>query len=303
MIDKQQILDSLFDGLYTVTRERKITYWNQSCEKITGYTSDEMVGTHCYDSPLKHVDKDGKNLCRDGCPLSWAIAHRTNHEDEIFLRHKDGYRVPVNVRVAPLYDSTGQVNGASELFRDSTPSGAIADRISELEDLAMLDPLTQLANEKYAKEQIQQYLAEMQRYPIKVGVALFKIDNINVLLKQHGKQAFDQFQVVAGQTLKRNARPLDLLARLDEGLFLGLFRNVSDNPLHMACEKMRLLFMQSYFHVEDELVSGTISAGAHCLRKDDSYDSIIKKCTDHLNFCQKNGGNQTKIDIRFIVQP
>ena len=256
-----------------MTRDRKITYWNEAAEKITGYTSEEMVGTHCYDNYLKHVDGEGNNLCQDGCPLSWAIAHRTKHEDEIFLRHKDGYRVPINVRISPLYDSDSQVSGASEVFRENTPTGLIADRLSELEELAMLDPLTKLANEKYARERIEQNLEEMKRYPIKVGVALFKIDNINVFVKQHGRKIFEQFQQVAGQTLERNSRPLDLIARIDEGLFLGIFRNVSDNFLFATCEKMRLLFIQSYFYLGKEQVSGTFSTGAHCLRVADSYSA------------------------------
>jgi PAS domain S-box-containing protein/diguanylate cyclase (GGDEF)-like protein len=302
MIDQQQVLDSLFDGLYTVTCDRKITYWNDAAESITGYTADEMIGRHCYDSLLKHVDKEGNNLCRDGCPLSWAIAHRTKHEDEIFLRHKEGYRVPINVRVSPLYDSNGQVVGASELFRDNTPSGSIADRISELEELAMLDPLTKLANEKYAQDQITQYQSEMHRYPIKVGIALFKIDKVNVFRKQYGEEAFKQFQVIAGQTLKRNARPLDLIARIDEGLFLGIFRNVTDNLLHTTCEKMRLLFMQSYFYLDEELVKGTLSAGGRCMRLDDDYSNIINGCMSLLKNCQRSGGNQSKIDIRLVAK-
>lgn len=302
MTDHRQILDSLFESLYLVTRERKITYWNDAAESLTGYSAEEMVGTHCYDSPLKHVDKKGNNLCRDGCPLSWAMAHKTKHEDEIFLRHKKGYRIPINVRVSPLYDNNGQVNGASELFRDNTPTGSIADRISELEELAMLDPLTKLANGKFAMSQVEQYLSEMKRYPVKAGVALFKIDGINVLLKRCGKEVFDQLQVITGQTLKSNTRPLDLIARIDEGLFLGLFRNVTDNTLHATCEKMRLLFKQSYFYAEEELISGTISVGGRCLRKEDEYASIISHGMDYLKDCQLEGGDRTKIDIRLIAK-
>ncbi len=300
MSDQKQVLDSLFDGLYTVTCERKITYWNNAAEEITGYTAEELVGTYCYDGPLKHVDKEGNDLCSDGCPLTWAISHRCKHEDEIFLKHKDGFRVPINVRVSPLCDSTGRVHGASELFKDNTPTGAIAERLAELEELALVDPLTRLANAKYAREQIEQSLKEMQRYPLKVGVAIFKIDNIDLFIKAHGRKAFDQFQTIASQTLAHNSRPLDLIARIDEGCFLGIFRNVTDNLLDSTCEKMRLLFAKSSFPLGGATISGTFSAGGHCLRNDDNYTNVIEHCHKYLSECQKDGGNRSRVSIRLL---
>ena len=91
MFDSQEILDNLFDGVYVVTRNRKITYWNKTAEEITGYSAEELTGTHCFDGTLKHVDENGVNLCHEGCPLAWAMAHRCKHEASLFLPHKDGH--------------------------------------------------------------------------------------------------------------------------------------------------------------------------------------------------------------------
>ena len=38
------LLDSLFDAVYTVDRRGVISYWNQSCERITGYTAADVLG-------------------------------------------------------------------------------------------------------------------------------------------------------------------------------------------------------------------------------------------------------------------
>lgn len=302
MNDPKQVLDNLFDGLYTVTTDRKITYWNQSAQNITGYSAEQMVGTYCYDSLLKHVDKNGKDLCNDGCPLSWAIKNQCKHEDDIFLRHRDGFRVPITVRVSPLYDADGQVTGASELFQDNTPSGAMAERLAELEELAMVDPLTKLANEKYAREQIELHIKEMHRNPYKIGIAIFKIDNIQALLDDYGKKGFDQLQIIAGHTLKRNCRPLDIIAKLNDGEFLGIFRNVSENLLLATCEKMRFLFKKSDFPVNKKHVSGTLSAGGHCLKPDDDYEKVISLCRRYVSNNERNGGDKTKVNIRLVAK-
>ena len=48
-----------------------------------------------------HVDTEGTNLCRNGCP-STVHGYRGPFRGEIYLHHKDGHRVPVRVRVAPI---------------------------------------------------------------------------------------------------------------------------------------------------------------------------------------------------------
>ncbi|HEX7541873.1 MAG TPA: PAS domain-containing protein [Anaerolineales bacterium] len=35
--DPKDILDNLYDGVYFVDPERRITYWNNGAERITGY--------------------------------------------------------------------------------------------------------------------------------------------------------------------------------------------------------------------------------------------------------------------------
>ena len=57
--DYLQLLDHLYDGLYFVDPQRKITFWNRTAEQITGYTAEEVIGSHCYDNILNHVDADG----------------------------------------------------------------------------------------------------------------------------------------------------------------------------------------------------------------------------------------------------
>ena len=64
------ILDSLNDGLYVCNRDRRILYWNRAAERITGWSSEEVVGLRCMDNILDHKDKDGRRLCgEEFCPL------------------------------------------------------------------------------------------------------------------------------------------------------------------------------------------------------------------------------------------
>ena len=45
----QLILDSIADGVFTVSPEWRITSWNKAAERITGFSAEEAVGSYCHD--------------------------------------------------------------------------------------------------------------------------------------------------------------------------------------------------------------------------------------------------------------
>src|SRR5208283_429737 len=114
----EKLLDGIFDGVYFVDVERKLTYWNRGAERLTGYSAGEAVGRPCYDNFLVHVDETGRALCLNGCPLHRTIGDGQAREAEVFLRHKLGHRISVYVRVAPITDQSGQIVGAVEIFSE-----------------------------------------------------------------------------------------------------------------------------------------------------------------------------------------
>ena len=102
------IINNIYDGLYLVDRTRKITFWNSAAERITGFSSAEVVGRRCLDNILVHVDGQGCELCKNACPLAATMKDGVAREADIFLQHKSGYRVPITVRVTPLKDAARQ---------------------------------------------------------------------------------------------------------------------------------------------------------------------------------------------------
>lgn len=150
-----RIIESLHDGLYFVDTNRVITYWNKAAERISGFTAAEVVGRSCADKILTHVDGEGRCLCTGLCPLAATIADGVDREAEVYMYHKDGHRVPVLVRVNLLKDPAGKVIGGIELFSDISSIQANILRVLELEKLALLDNLTQLANRNYLERELQ----------------------------------------------------------------------------------------------------------------------------------------------------
>lgn len=114
------VLDSIFDGVYIVDRERRIIFWNRAAEEMTGYQKKEVMGRCCHDSMLNHIDEQGTMLCFTACPLARAIQTGESIRAKVYPTHKEGHRFPVYTHIGAIRDETGETIAGIEVFRDIT---------------------------------------------------------------------------------------------------------------------------------------------------------------------------------------
>ncbi len=144
LISAEKILDCLTDGVYVCDRDRRIVYWNQSAERITGWRSEDVVGRACREGILNHIDKDGHQLCgEEYCPLHRAMITgvTTNVPIIVFALCRDGRRVPTQVTTAPFRNEAGEVIGAVETFRDVSPMLVDLERAQKIQRQALQQDL------------------------------------------------------------------------------------------------------------------------------------------------------------------
>ena len=108
----EAIVNSIADGVITVSKDLRITSFNKSAENVTGFSAREVIG-----KPCRSIFRSA--ACEEGCPVVETIrtgAPATGVEVEILS--KDGSRIPVSMNTALLRDENGVVVGAVESFRD-----------------------------------------------------------------------------------------------------------------------------------------------------------------------------------------
>jgi diguanylate cyclase (GGDEF)-like protein/PAS domain S-box-containing protein len=288
----RKLLDSLYDGVYFADTERKITYWNQGAEQLTGYSYDEAVGRHCFDNFLVHVDEGGSALCFNGCPLAATIADGERREAEIYLRHKLGHRVPVSVRVAPMRDNAGSIIGAVEVFSDISAKKNIERRAGELENLAFRDALTKVPNRLYLELKVGQAMQEVEQLGRVIGLIMVDIDHFN---DTYGHDAGDATLRTVCNTLSHNMRPGDIVGRWGGEEFLVLAVDVTANGLATFAERCRHLIAESAVSIGNEHLQVTASLGATLLLHGESAESAIRRA-DQLMYKSKIAGrNRTTL--------
>ena len=288
-LDFQDLLENMYDGLYSVDTDRKITYWNKAAERITGFSAKEVVGLHCFDNILIHVDGKGNNLCTGMCPMEKTIRSGIPGEAEVFLHHKNGHRVPVWVRMTPILDASGCIVGGVELFSDLSPQDAMFLKIEELEKLAFLDYLTKIANRHYLESELESRLAEMKRYNLSFGILLIDIDHFKRVNDTHGHDVGDTVLKRVAQTLLHLARPFDLFGRWGGEEFLGIIRNVDRATLASIGERVRILVGKTLTETPEGVLVVTVSIGAAVASPSDTVHSLIKRA-DNLLYESKNKG-------------
>lgn len=106
------ILDSIADGVFTVDRENRVTSFNRSAERITGFSREEAVGQYCFDIFRA-------SICQGDC----ALRHTLETGEQVVnqaanIITKVGRQVPISISTAVLRDETGEVIGGVETFRD-----------------------------------------------------------------------------------------------------------------------------------------------------------------------------------------
>jgi PAS domain S-box-containing protein len=108
------IVSSAQDAIISKDLQGIVTSWNQSAEKIFGYSADEMIGQPIAKLiPLNHPDEEPQILQRI------RRGERIDHYDAERLR-KDGQIVHVSLTISPIRDPMGRIIGASKIARDIT---------------------------------------------------------------------------------------------------------------------------------------------------------------------------------------
>jgi diguanylate cyclase (GGDEF)-like protein/PAS domain S-box-containing protein len=287
--DLVQVLDQLRDGVYFVDRTRRISHWNKAAEQITGFTREQVLSHFCADNILIHVDAEGRNLCRGACPLSISMRDARPHESELFLHHRDGHRVPVFVRVTPLEDENRRVIGAVELFSPVTSQDAWMVRMAELEQLALLDPLTRLPNRRQLDSELVAQFALLHRSGLPFGVLFFDIDRFKRFNDDHGHQAGDRALQVVARTLQASSRPFDTIGRWGGEEFVGLYPNVTAELLAAIARRLAMLVRTSHIDAGDRVQSVTVSVGGTVARRADTPQTLLARA-DALMYQSKQSG-------------
>jgi PAS domain S-box-containing protein len=106
------VLESLADGVFTVDRNWRITFFNRAAEQITGWAREDALSKSC-------SEVFRSSICGENCAIAMSLySGKQVVNRSISIRGLDGERIPISISAAPLIDHEGNVIGGVETFRD-----------------------------------------------------------------------------------------------------------------------------------------------------------------------------------------
>ena len=292
----KNIIDNLYDGVYFVDRDRKITYWNNGAERISGYSAEQVIGRHCRDNLLNHVTANGVQLCQDYCPLAAVMQDGQPREAEVYLHHADGHRVPVMVRATALRDETGNIVGAVESFSNNSSVVNTRRRLSELHQMTRTDSLTRIGNRDHIEGRVRAVIAEYENSQSKAGLLFMDIDHFKSINDTYGHDVGDLALRMVAKTSRLALRVTDTIGRWGGEEFVAILYDISDEAaLYLTAEKVRNLIESSCLDIDGHSLAVTASIGATLLYSNDTPDSLVRRA-DLLMYRSKHaGGNRVTV--------
>ncbi len=122
-LSQDQILGTIPSGLFLVDTNKNIVYWNHEAERITGYSSEEIIGQHC--SFLEGIE------CGSSCGLfDKDASEKPIIGAECHIKTKNGQQIVIAKNVDYLKQG-GQIVGGIESFIDISPQKNLEETLRQ----------------------------------------------------------------------------------------------------------------------------------------------------------------------------
>jgi PAS domain S-box-containing protein/diguanylate cyclase (GGDEF)-like protein len=270
-----ELLEGLEDGAYCVDKSRRIVSWNEAAEKLTGYCAEEAVGNRCWHNLLRHVDDHGRQLCRGWCPLVATMQDGVPREARVYLHHRDGHRVPVQVHARPLRSDDGEIIGAIETF--TAVEAPLADEPAE-----QTDGVVGTAGVSSMGVRVDRWLEAVRRSGRAFGVVRLRIDARERVGTAFDIETSEAIIKAVGATINHAVRAGDVSARIDDEEFLVLLPDCDEASLVEQGRRLRFLVEQTFLVKNRRLVRVHVLAGTALAGPEDSVEELIGRAADNV---------------------
>lgn len=290
----RQLAEHLPYGLYIVSPDRTILFWNDEAERITGYTREEMIGRKCPSTHLNHLDEKGTPLCETYCPLLQCMDEKKAKAKKLISTHKNGFRVVVSAHFIPLTDDQGRIIMVAEVFEELSIMDRDTSLVQNLYSLAYHDSLTHLPNRVLLEATLRMRFSEFHRLRQPFAVLFADIDYFHKFNEQYGHTTGDTMLKMVAGNMKQSSRKSDTIGRWGGEEFLGVFLIKNKKDTVVIARRLQKTINQTFIPYGDEKLHVTMSIGITAVQEEDTMASIISRADQYM-YRAKNMGRNTII--------
>lgn len=173
----------------------------------------------------------------------------------------------------------------------------IRDRDERLSHLATTDPLTGLANRRFALDALDTLVARARRRAEPLGVMVLDVDLFKAINDAHGHPAGDAVLKEVAAVVHHYARDYDVVARFGGEEFLVLCDNSDEVTTRGVAERIRRGIEQHEFRLDGQLLRVTVSIGfCAMMPSSQNGETLIALADAALYRAKQSGRNRVECE-------
>lgn len=271
----KDLLDCVNDGVCLLDRDNRILYWNHAAERITGFLAQEVSGRNC-GQPLELCsDCEGAPLADGSCTLATVRRDGKQRESTVYLRHRQGYRLPVRMRAHAILDARGEIVGVAEVFAPASAQGRT--QLGEAARHGGHDQLTGAVNREYGEMRLAQELNIGRRFGIATAWMRVDADGIDGLMRRFGNGMVDSALCMIAHTIDANLNSLDALVRWDRYSFRVMVRHAVESRVRELGRRLATMVRASQVPWWGEGRDVSVSIAGVLAVDEDTVDSLEQR--------------------------
>lgn len=269
------LIEESLDAVLIIDEHSRIRYANQSLQTLCGCTESELMG-----QSLEAL-----------LPGATAPYH-TDYVREYAIWHKSGEAIPVEMKALDLGEHGGlRYYGA--FLEDLRPRRRMEEKnealLARLEQEAMTDVLTGIANRRAFEAEAAQMMARSRRSGKPVAVGIADIDHFKNINDEHGHPVGDAVLRTVARRIVDAARATDFVARIGGEEFGLLFPETPSETAIGIAQRIREAVAASPIPADGAQVPATISIGLASMTPGSELDDALAGADSAL-YTAKNGG-------------
>jgi diguanylate cyclase (GGDEF)-like protein/PAS domain S-box-containing protein len=273
----RDILDGLQIGVSVIDLQKKIVFWSDGAEQLTGYARIDVLGHTCAENILVHCDQSSCEMCTEECPMAAALHNSKPVEAMTFVHHKSGHRIAVRTWAIPLRDKRGSIIGIIQTF-DGDFAVAGADQNNRgMKEQGLLDEVTGLPNQAVMHSHLRETLGTFTEVHIPFGVICLQVHDLGQFRSSYGQSAARSLLQVLARTLRNTVCPSDFVGSWSDGRFLVILMGCSEEALQGVSQRALKSLSSATIRWWGKDLSVGVSVGSASARIGDTVGSLLQR--------------------------
>lgn len=280
----QLLLEHVRDhAVFEVDEGGTVTSWNRSVFRVFGYSEAEILNFNI--AAIFPAEQRSPERIHE----FFATARESGKfEGNLVFQRKTGARFNAHIVIIPVQHS--QPQRFVVVIRDLAVLMATQD---QLHGLATLDQLTGLANRQHMFDLGRVEYRRWRRYRVPMSMILCDVDHLRTINEKHGIEAGDSLLRDVSDLLRQSVREVDMVARLEGGMFCAL---LFSTPLEGACvlaERIRAVIGNTSFSFHGHIIRASASLSVTTANEGAlDFDDFYKYTEAALLHVKKQGGDR-----------